>query len=231
MRHLLISLTLLCATWALAQPSEPTTEPTEPTAETGAAVSAEVAKPAGSSPTSFALVPKVGGVFPQVLNRLGTSFVVGLEADYLLPVLERQLGLALEGSYSQPLHRRTVEDPRVPDGSVTYQVQEQVFGVYLGPKYFFFPLDSTVLPFASAGVRAQFLASQAQGSGGGNPFGRQKETGTHFAFALQGGAGFLLGPGHLVAELQFLSSPIDHLVTGDVNIGDLGLRAGYLLRF
>lgn len=222
-RHILGALLLSSAASAQAQGDR---EPITPMADPAAEATRET-----ESPPSFLLMPKVGGVFPQVLNRLQSSFVVALEADYLLPVLKRQLGIAIEGSYSQPSHQRTVEDPRVPEGSVTFTVRERAFGLYGGPKYFFSPIESFFVPYVGAGVRAQFVASDASGSGGGEAFGDHKETGTHAAFATQLGAGLRLGPGHLALEVQFLSSPVNHLVTGNVNIGDLGLRAGYLLHF
>lgn len=221
-RHILAALVI--STSAAAQTEE--RDPITPTADPSADVARTI-----EEPPSFALMPKVGGVFPQIMNRLQSSFVVALEANYLLPVLQRQLGFSVEGSYSQPSHTRTVEDPRVPDGSVTYRVRERTVGVYGGPKYFFRPLHSFFVPYAGAGVRAQFISSDASGAGGAENFGDHEETGTHVAFAGQVGAGLKLGPGHLALEVQLLSSPINHLVTGDVNIGDLGLRAGYLFHF
>lgn len=215
---------LLVSTCAAAQSDsrDPITPTEDPTAE------ATVTR---DDPPSFTLMPKVGGVFPQILNRLQTSFVVALEANYLLPVLRRQLGISVEGSYSQPSHSRTIEDPRLPDGSATFSVRERVVGVYAGPKYFFFPLESFFVPYAGAGARAQFVTSDAAGSGGAETFGDHEESSTHLALAGQVGVGVKVGPGHIALEAQLLSAPINQLVTGRVNIGDVALRAGYLVHF
>ncbi len=63
------------------------------------------------------------------------------------------------------------------------------------------------------------------------PFGRNDETGTHLAYAGQLGCGYRVGPGLLGLEVQFVSAPLAHLVTGVVNVGDLAVRAAYLFTF
>ena len=200
-----------------------------PTPPPSAEVAAEL-EPAPREPV-FSLMPKVGAAFPQVLNRLSTSFNVALELSYITPLFGHRLAVTVEGSYSEPTHNRTVADPRVPDGSVSYTIKEQTVGIYGGPRFYFLPLTERVLLYLGLGVRAQLVATRIDGTGGTADLGHHDETGTHFAWGGQLGGGFKVGPGHIALELQLISSPIDHLVTGGVNIGDLDLRAGYLLHF
>jgi len=75
-----------------------------------------------------------------------------------------------------------VQDPRVSSGSVTYNLVERTFGIYLGPKYFIFPLSRKLVPWASLGIRVQFVDSSFTGTAG-NPLGAHDETGTHVAAA------------------------------------------------
>ena len=179
----------------------------------------------------FTIFPKLGAAFPQVLNRLETSFTGALELGFVSPWLGNRLALTVELSYAQPAHTRTVEDPRVANGTVSYTVQEKQLGLFFGPRFYFLPLSQTLVPYLGAGARVQFIASQLDAGAGVSTFGTHVETGTHLAFGAQAGLGYRLGPGHIALEIQLLLSPIDHLITGGVNIGDLSARAGYLLHF
>lgn len=187
----------------------------------GAVESPEVLKP----PVLVAAL-KGGGVFPQVLNRLSTTYSFGVELGWLLPILNRQLSLSAELAYSAPAHDQTVSDARVPGGSYSYTVVEKTLGLYIGPKYYLFPVSGRLTPWLSVGVRVQFIDSQMVGAAD-QPFGQHDETGTHVAFGGQVGIGYRVGPGFILLELQMISAPLDHLITGKVDIGDLAIRVGY----
>lgn len=188
-----------------------------------------VSKETKSEPVALAAL-KVGGLFPQVMSTLDTSFVVGVEGAWVTPLFGHKLALSAELSFSQPTESRTVTDPRVPTGSYSYVAMERTLGLYFGPKYFFLPPGGKLVPYLSLGVRAQFIDSQIVASAD-QPFGQHDETGTHFAFGGHAGIGYRLGPGLIALELQLVSSPLDHLVTGKVNVGDLAVRAAYVLTF
>lgn len=196
-----------------------------------APIASEKVEPAvPPTPPAFLVGLKVGGLFPQVLNRLSTTYAVALEVGWLLPFLNRQLALVVEGAYSQPARTLTVEDPRVPGSSYDFTVTEHTFGIYAGPKVFFLPLRGTFIPWVSVGVRTQFVDSELVGAAG-TDFGLHHETGTHVAFGGQVGLGYHLGPGFVGLELQMITAPLDHLITGPVDIGDLAVRAGYHFAF
>lgn len=213
---------------AVAQREEPAPPPPE-TVSSPPAVAGE--QTAGRAAPMATVSLKAGAAFPQLLNRLGTSMAGAVELGYLTPLLDHRLAVALELAFSEPVHQRSLEDPRVTGGAVSYTVRERTLGVFLGPKYYFLPLAEPIAAFAAAGVRAQLLSSQLDADAGGSAFGRYLESGNHAAFAGQAGVGYQLGPGHAALELQMISSPIEHLVTGKVDVGDLTLRAGYLLHF
>lgn len=203
------------------------------------AATAGAEAPAETSPTQTASAEskpvvsvglKAGGVFPQVLGRLNTNFSVGLEATWVTPLLGSKLALEAEVAYSQPSHDQTLPDPRVPGASYAYTVTERTLAVFVGPKYFILPPGGKLVPWVAAGVRAQFIDSQMVGDAT-VAFGRHDETGTHLAYGGQAGCGYRMGPGLLALELQLISAPLDHLVTGAVNVGDLAARVAYLFVF
>jgi hypothetical protein len=211
--------------------SPPAEAPESPTPEV--ALKTEAVETTKRPPVVFGAI-KLGGALPQIFsNHLSPTFTLAAEADWLSP-LELALGrlaLELELAYSNPFYTNTVSDTRLPGGSYTYTTNEQALGIFVGPKYFILPADRTIVPWASLGVRIQFIDSHLDGSASGAEFGTVDETGTHLAFVAQIGGGYRLGPGLLCVELQLLSSVIRHLVTGRVNIGDLDLRLGYSLTY
>jgi len=213
----LLSLTL-SATEGAPQPTSPpsATEAVSPAAE--------------PTPPNLTIGLKAGGIFPQVMNKLSSTYSFALEVGWLLPFLNHQLAIVVEGAYSAPPRTLTVDDPRVATGSYKVTLTERTIGVYVGPKYYFLPLRGTFIPWISIGVRAQFIDSQVVG-GTDQAFGQHDETGTHFAFGGQAGIGYHLGPGFIGLEVQLISSPLDHLVTGKVDVGDLAVRAAYHLAF
>jgi hypothetical protein len=199
------------------------------TSAAGAQTSSEAALSERGYSRRFLIAPKLGGSFPQVLNRLSTSYTVALELGYVTPLFRDRLVLSAEASYTQPPHARALEDPRVGDGSTSYTLTERIFGVYAGPKLHFALPASPFMLYAGTGVRAQLISSAIEATSGGEDFGKHSETGTHLALAALLGVGYRMGPGHLALDLQIVSSPIDHRVTGDVDVGALSVRVGYLL--
>lgn len=194
-----------------------------------AAQSKPAPAPAAPRTLGLAVAPKLGGIFPQVFNRLETSYSLGVEVSYLL--LWERVAAQLELSFTQPGHRRTIDDPRLVGGSASYRLDERGLGILLGAKGYILPLSSPFLAYGALGARLQLLESRLRGDAEGAQLGDHGETGTHLAGAAQLGGGMNLGPGYAFLELQLTTLPINHLITGPVDIGDLALRAGYQLRF
>lgn len=141
-----------------ARGAAPSVPPEPPSA------SAQVAAAAPAPPPMIILGLKAGGIFPQVLSPLSSTYTLALEVGWLLPILNRQLALVVEGAYSAPTRSLSVDDPRLPSGSYQYSVTEQTFGIYAGPKYFFLPLRGTFIPWVSVGIRASSLRASWRAS-------------------------------------------------------------------
>lgn len=192
----------------------------------------EIAKPRPRRPPVILAALKAGGSFPQVLSPLSTSYSFAVEAAWITPLFGHRLALEVEAAYSAPERTVTATDPRLPgDGSFRYTVTEQTLGLFIGPKFFFLPLTRTLVPWVSLGVRVQFLRTGFVGDASAVDFGKQDETGVHAAYGGQLGLGYRLGPGLIAIEVQVISSPIDHSITGKADVGDLAARLAYVLSF
>lgn len=192
----------------------------------------EIAKAVSEKKPVMLVALKAGGIFPQVLSPLTTSYNFALELAWITPLFGHQLALEAELAYSAPERQVTGTDPRLPaGGGYRYTVTEQTLGLYIGPKFFFLPTSRILVPWVSVGIRVQFLRTGFIGDASAVDFGKQNETGVHAAYGGQLGLGLRLGPGLLAIEAQMISSPIDHLITGKANVGDLAFRLAYVLCF
>lgn len=189
------------------------------------------AAPTGPATRRLLVLPKAGGMFPQVLNRLDTSWAAAIELGLLTPVLDNRLAAVVELGFSMPSHTRTVTDSRLPGGDASFTVVERTYSAFLGPKFFILPSDAQITAFAAAGLRGNLVESHLEADSADSDFGKHLERGTHLAYVAQAGGGMRLGPGHAVLELQFVSLPMQHLITGKANLGSLAARAGYLFQF
>jgi len=179
------------------------------------------------APPSLELSLKAGGHFPQLVSKLGTSFDGALKVGYA-PFAGRQLQLFLDLGYSQPAHTTTATDPRLQTSGADYSSTLTVADLHttLGLSYFFTDPSGHFLPYAGLGFRAHFLRADVVGLGGAD-FGKNTETATRFGGTVFAGAGFKLGPGMLLGELNFAYVPVWEKVTGPSNVGSLGVLLGY----
>jgi len=234
MASLVVLVLSLSAGASAAEPAAPAPAPAAaaaPTPAPAASAQAEVKPATTDDRLGIEVAPKVGGQVP--LSKLGTTWGADLELGYLTPLQlpERQLAVVLDVGYTQPVHTHTVADPRVGGGQYDFTLTQHELNLFLGPKYFILPTTSLVLPFVAVGVKLQLLRSDVVGSAGGAALGANGETSTQVGGALRGGAGYLLGPGHLFGELEVAYAGVDEAVTGKANVADVGLQVGYLLLF
>jgi hypothetical protein len=194
-----------------------------------AAQSTEVAV-AEPPPPAFALGLKVGVLLPQIATQLGTAVAGGLELSWGFPVLDRRIGLYLEANYTQPsVSRTSLADPRVGGG--TYDGDQTQRELTLGGGLYgrIAPPGSTWNGYLLAGARAYLLETVSNGSAAGAPFGENTEKSTQLGgFAALGGER-RLGPGALLLEVGFGSSPLPHTITGDVSTSAIVIQLGYRL--
>jgi hypothetical protein len=178
---------------------------------------------------SFGIAGKVGIVFPQVATELQTTWGLELEASYLLPPMDRRIGVFLAAGYTQPeVSRTSLQDPRVGGSYDGTQTQKELT-LGAGAVFRFLRPTSEWNAYVAAGLRVYFLQTVTVGSAGGSDFGENTEQSTHVGgvFALAGER--RLGPGALVLEVQLGTSSLPHLITGDVSTGALAVAVGYRL--
>lgn len=175
-------------------------------------------------PGPLAVGAKLGVVLPQVATELETAFGGELEASFG----RRIAGFASFG-YTQPRVTRTsLMDPRLPgvyDGEQTQRELTFGAGVLARAK----PAGATWNGYAALAARAYFLETVTVGDSGGAAFGENREQSTRLGGVLTLGGERLLWKGALLLELQFGTSDLPHLITGDVSTGALVGAVGYRL--
>ncbi|MBI5548054.1 MAG: hypothetical protein HY901_29590 [Deltaproteobacteria bacterium] len=178
------------------------------------------------APASWLLAAKLGGTFPGIFGALSASPAAELEAGYFLgPRLLVDAAVA----YSQPGHEATVADPRVSSGSYSFSLVQRDLAFFAGSKLLF-PIEASDLtPYASAGLRLHLVEQVVDGQAGGSAFGETREQGTSWGASLRGGAGWSLGPGSLVGELELSWAAMERSVSGESDLAALGLSVGYQL--
>src|SRR5262249_51539938 len=122
---------------------------------------------------------RVGVLLPQAFNRLGTTYVVEVEAAYQLPVWKRRLGFYLDVSYTEPSASGTRNDPRVlvSGGSVDWNVKIQEVGFVLGLQLRF-AVGRWLVPYVGAGARMDLTSTtlSERAAGGGMDAGTWHES-------------------------------------------------------
>ncbi len=248
MRTLLIAFTLLFASPAFAQDEEAAAPPAD-TSETGGSAEASGSAsgeayatgdyvPTEETPDDFSnanltLGLKVGLYVPSIVNALGLHADIALEAAFLLPFLERRLGIAVELGYSPPGVSGSGTDMRIGDagGPWTYEVVTKELMLALGPIFRFLPPGSPIVPYAGVLFRTYFLETSSEGTGGAGKeaFGENTEQSTEFGVSLLLGGELRLGPGAALFEISFGTSSLPHRITGDTSTGALAFLLGYRL--
>ena len=180
---------------------------------------------------------KFGGSTGSFLNDSGLSYVTEVELGYLLP-LPNPIRHALEvfgaAAYAAPDYdgRISSADGRLPGGGrAQYTIDSQVltltFGV-LGR----LPLASKVFaPYLALGYRGYAVSNKTSGSVAMHTFGSNTERGFAHGFHAAIGVDAFVGPGALLAELQFGIARHDSFVLRDTSLGALQLLLGYRLMF
>ncbi len=178
-------------------------------------------------PPVFLFGARFGVFLPQVFNKLSTSFILSLWGGYVIPAIDYRLVAVFELGYTQPPREDDLDDPRLAAGSYHYDLTQHDFTMFLGAHYYFAPLRDQLVPYAGIGLRAHLLKSVINGDAGGMSLLENQETSTRFGGAIRGGVGYTLGPGHIALDVELALAPLDHLITGESNIGDLFVAASY----
>ncbi|HEV8320170.1 MAG TPA: hypothetical protein VG389_01045 [Myxococcota bacterium] len=190
------------------------------------------AAPAADDKVPLGLVAGVeGGVtLSQPFSALGVSPAVAVHLGYLLPPLERRLGVFAAVGYAVPRASGSGEDVRLTAGTYDWEVRQKELAVSLGVVARLLPPFSSMLNgYLAAAGRAFLLQTVEEASAGGMPFGVNRETGTRFGFHLALGGELYLGPGAVFLEAQLDWTRLDGRLTGTASGGALGFVAGYRL--
>jgi hypothetical protein len=178
-----------------------------------------------------------GGAFvPQVFaNNLDASFMVGLGVGYVLPFLDYRVAVVVDAFYTMPQRSQTLTDMRLvstsnPMGTYSYTMTQNDISMFIGFLVHFTDLARDMfVPYAGLGARVHFLWGDVNGTGGNNPLGFHRETSTQGGGALRVGCGVRVGPGLIAVDAELSLAPLDHIMTGNMNIGNLVVAAGYTL--
>jgi len=158
---------------------------------------------------------------------------VELELEYLLPLpkpVNHSLGLFASAGYTQPKTDGSEgePDPRLPgDGVLKYEVTQQQVMLSFGALYRIPVGLDFMMPYGGVGARVYMQKSKVTASGGGESFGENDETQTDVGLLVLGGVDFFLGPGALLAEIQFGYAGLDGFVMRNTNTGALNIAVGY----
>lgn len=171
---------------------------------------------------------KIGGGLGKPFSEFGASYVLEVELGYMLPVLDKGIEIFISGQYTQPTTDgiEGESDPRLP-GTLSYDITQQELALTLGALYRFHVGLDWLAPYGGLGARLYMLRTKVTGSAGGESFGKTEETQSEAGLLLLGGVDFRLGPGALMAELQFGWAHVDGFVLRDTNLGALQLLVGY----
>lgn len=174
---------------------------------------------------------KLGGAI-NAFNTMGAAFTPELDVGFLLPPLDQSFEIFLSARYAAPSDEGTTDpDARLPgDGIASWSVTRNELALGLGLRYRL-PLDGAFTPYLAAGARLYLIDTEVEGEAGGEPFGKNNETGTAFGFLFQLGGEYALGPGALLLELAINGAPLDQTVLADTNASSFDIYAGYRIFF
>lgn len=173
---------------------------------------------------------KIGAGLGKPFSEFGASYVLEVELGYMLPVLDKGIEIFVSGQYTRPkiTDIQGDPDPQLPgDGVLHSEITQDIFALTLGALYRFHVGLDWLAPYGGLGARLYMLRSNVKSSAGGESFGETEETQSDAGLLVMGGVDFRLGPGALMAELQFGWAHVDGFVLRDTNLGALQLLVGY----
>jgi opacity protein-like surface antigen len=186
----------------------------------------------GNDRGAFVIGVGAGGLFPQPLSRLETSFLVDAEVGYVLPFLHRAIGLTFDAGYTQPTASGSQTDPRVTSNGGMYMwnlTQQELLVGFTVTFRLTMIMNGRLAPYIGIGPRLWFTRSQVMGSAGSNMIEQSTEQSTQVGLSAPLGVDFGLGPGRVFLQGLFLWAPISNQVTGQSNLGSIDVLAGYRL--
>ena len=179
-------------------------------------------KPKGA----FVAGAKFGGI--ASFNGLGPFINGAVEFGYILPALNRGIGIYTDLAYTVPTATGESTDPRVPSGKYSWTLTQKQLTVTPMVVYRMTRFGRFV-PYAGVGPRIYMFESITEGKAGSEIILETKERSTMVGAAIPVGVDFKVGPGAALAELLFEIGPLDHALTGDTHTAATSLSLGYRL--
>ncbi len=169
---------------------------------------------------------KFGGI--ASFNGLDPFVNGAVEVGYILPMLNRGIGIYADVAYTVPTATGEANDPRVPSGKYTWTLTQKQLTVTPMVVYRLTRFGRFV-PYAGVGPRIYMFESITEGKAGSEVILETKERSTKVGAAVPLGVDIQLGPGAVLAELLFEIGPLTHALTGDTNTAATSLSVGYRL--
>lgn len=169
---------------------------------------------------------KFGGI--ASFNGLDPFINGALEVGYILPALNRGIGIYADVAYTVPTTTGESNDPRVPTGKYSWTLTQKQLTVTPMVVYRMTRFGKFV-PYVGVGPRIYMFESITEGKAGSEVILETYERSTHVGAAVPIGVDYKIGPGALLAELLFEIGPLNHALTGDTNTAATSLSVGYRL--
>jgi hypothetical protein len=172
---------------------------------------------------------QVGGNFS--IEALEAAFIPRLELGLELPWAQRRFRITFLGSWTRPLAEGEDTDPRVPDGTWSWNLKQTEVLFALGPTVRIPEISERFVPEITVAPQIDLLRTQVNGEASGASFGESVEEYTRMGFYAALGVATVLGPGELNLQLAFSISQLDGIVTGDSSTASLAPLLGYRFVF
>lgn len=223
---LLMSLAIAAAEEPTAPPPPPAPPaPAPPPAEPPSETITGNAEQAGASALAGVHVgPSIG-----VLGT-GVGVLPRLEVGVLAPGSSGFFAFAT-ASWTRPVTRGTVEDPRVPGGAYAWTAAHSELAFGVGGAIRFGRPNTTVRPEVALAPHLWVWSTAADGDADGAAFGRTTERAVVLGAVLSGGASAAVGPGHVVARVEVASLPLAGRITGRGAAVNVAPTVGYRMSF
>lgn len=165
------------------------------------------------------------------ITALGPTFLPRLEVGIVPGPLDRRLHLFATGTYSQPIARGTVDDPRVPGGTFDWELRQSEVALGLGASFDLLPRGHRVHPEVALAPQLFILGSKVDGSADSNAFGESTERYVQPGLLAAVGCGYGIGPGRLMARVELATAPLIGQTTGKSTTTAIDPTLGYRFYF
>jgi hypothetical protein len=172
----------------------------------------------------FVAGAKVGAL--ASLNGLNPHVTGAVQVGYVLPWLDRSIGLMVDVGYARPVTSDLVGDVRVAAGGYSWHLTRDQLTVQPS-LYYRATMLGKIVPYVGAGPRIFLTRSKTDSDEKLPVLLEQREESLEIGVGAHLGAEYLLGPGAVVAEGLFGWAPIQQRTTDEAELTAISAWAGY----